>query len=115
MKAKLTYKKKEFTIDLKKCKGIKKGFGLMFTSKKRAKPLLFEFKKPARTSIHSWFVSFPFVAIWLDENNKVLDYEVVYPFRSRVMPSVKYTKLIEVPLTSKYAVIMKFLVDHRKV
>ena len=73
--------------------------GLMF-KKKDSDALLFDFSKECREPIHSFFVFFPFLALWLNEKNEVLEYKVVRPFALRVK-SVNFYKLIEIPLETK--------------
>ncbi|MBS3084289.1 DUF192 domain-containing protein [Candidatus Pacearchaeota archaeon] len=76
--------------------------GLMFRRREKARALLFEFKKPVRMAIHSYFVFFPFVAIWVDSHNKVIAIKRVEPFKFRVLPSEKFIRLIEVPVNTFY-------------
>ena len=87
-------------MNLKKAKRAR-GFGmisgLMFRTRKTS-PLLFEFKKYVRMAIHSFFVFFPFKAIWLDENNKIIAQKIVKPFTFCVRPRRPFRKLIEIPL-----------------
>ena len=83
-------------IQAQKASGIRKIFGLMFRSRK-TKPLLFEFKNDVRLAIHSFFVFFPFQAIWLDENNRFIEQKTVRPFSLHVKPKKPFRKLIEVP------------------
>jgi uncharacterized membrane protein (UPF0127 family) len=70
--------------------------GLMFRTRKTS-PLLFEFKKNVRMAIHSFFVFFPFKAIWLDENNRIIAQKIVKPFTFCVCPRKPFRKLIEIP------------------
>lgn len=70
--------------------------GLMFRTRKTC-PLLFEFKKDVRIAIHSFFVFFPFKAIWLDENNEIIEQKLVKPFTLSVRPKKPFRKLIEIP------------------
>ena len=76
--------------------------GLMFRKKENAKALIFEFKSPTGMSIHSCFVFFDFLALWLDEDNNILEKKIVEPWRFSVSPSVKYYKLLEIPLNNLY-------------
>lgn len=101
------YKKKKISLDLKKCNFFKKIFGLMFTKKEKAKALLFEFKKPA--ALHSYFVFFPFIAIWLDKNNKVVGIKKIKPFTFHIKPKKNFTKIIEIPINKKYEDILRKL------
>jgi len=75
-------------------------FGLMFRTRK-TKPLLFEFNQATRMAIHSLFVFFPFNAIWLDENNKIIEQRVVRPFTFSICPRKPFRKLIEIPISKK--------------
>jgi len=83
--------------------------GLMFTRKEKARALLFDFNKPTRLTIHSIFVFFPFVAIWLDDKNKIVDLRVVKPFTLSVRPEIPYNKLVEIPINRRYNKINKIL------
>lgn len=83
--------------------------GLMF--RKKPKVLLFEFKKPARKSIHSFFCK-PFHAIWL-RNGKIIDEKIVKPF-SFYKSKKPVTHLVEIPLqnNNKHS---EFIVGNRKI
>ena len=111
MRLKLYIKGKEVVIeDLERCGLIKKVIGLMFSRRESANALLFDFGE-GRVGIHSFFVFFPFLAIWLDKNNLVIDYKMVYPFVSFITPNKEFSKLIEIPLNKKYEDIFATLVD----
>jgi uncharacterized membrane protein (UPF0127 family) len=109
-KIRLSFGKEKFEINLKKCEFIQKGFGLMFTSRERARALLFEFSKPTKLAITSWFVFFPFVAIWLNEEGRIIQIQKVKPFENSVKPKEKFVKLIEIPVNKKYFRIISSLV-----
>ena len=77
--------------------------GLMFRRRNKSKSLLFNFNNPVKIKIHSCFVFFPFLAIWIDDKNKILDKKVVKPWKIYISPSVKYyNQLIEIPLNDFY-------------
>ena len=99
------YKKEKINIDVKKLKRLEMVRGLMFTKKQKAQALLFE---PA-CSIHSFFVRFDFLAVWLDKNNKVLQIEKVKPYRFCISMKKKAAKLLEIPINNKYKDILKKL------
>jgi len=85
-------------IEAEECKTIfSKMRGLMF--RKNPKPLLFEFRKPTRQPIHSFFCE-PFRAVWL-RKDKIIDDKIVNPFRIFVVPKKKFTTLVEMPLKNK--------------
>ena len=109
-KIRLSYGKNRFDLNLKVCDSFEKFSGLMFTRREKARALLFDFKKPTKNAIHSWFVFFDFIAIWLDENGKIIKFEVVKPFRFLVRPARNYSKLIEIPMNGKYSRIVETLV-----
>ena len=102
MKITLTHNKKTITLKVKNCNLFQKITGLTFTKKENAKILLFDFKEPTKISIHSFFVFFNFLAIWLDENNKVVEIKKVTPWKLRIVPKKHFVKLIEIPITEKY-------------
>ena len=107
MNIKLNYRNKSYTIkDVRVCFGLQKIIGLMFSSKEKAKPLLFQFSKPTALAIHSFFVFFPFHAIWLDNQNKILEIRKIVPFQINIQTNGQFSKLLEVPCNKKYAQII---------
>jgi uncharacterized membrane protein (UPF0127 family) len=111
----INLRKKKIKIDLKTCNYFEKFSGLMFTRREKAKALLFDFKKSVRTAIHSYFVFFPFVAIWLDKENKVIEIKIVKPFIPIIRPKKFFYKLVEIPINKNYEEIIKVIVDKRKI
>ena len=97
---------KKITLKLKKCNVFGHAIGLMLRTKNTF-PLLFEVKKPM--AIHSFFVFFPFVAVWLDKNNKVIEMRKVNPFTLNVLPKKHFAKLIEIPINKKNEKLLKIL------
>jgi uncharacterized membrane protein (UPF0127 family) len=88
-------------MKLKKCNSFQKIIGLMFKTR-NTDALLFEFSKPTKMAIHSFFVFFPFYAVWFDENNKIIEIKKVKPFTLNVKPKKPYKKLIEIPINNKH-------------
>ena len=84
----------------KRVKGLGMVLGLMFRTRK-TRPLIFEFKKDTRMAIHSLFVFFPFHAVWLDKNNRIIEQRKVKPFTLFVRPKKPFRKLIEIPSMKK--------------
>ncbi len=78
-----------------------KVIGFMFSRREKADILLFEFKKPTKMKIHSYFVFFPFLAIWLDEKNKVIALKEVKPFKLSFGIKRSFSKLVEIPINKK--------------
>ena len=96
MKITLSYQKKKIALHVKKLKGMERYRGLMFRKKEN---VLFEFKKDVNLAFHSLFVFFPFLMIWLDKKNKVLEYRRVNPFTWCVLPERSFRKVVEIPLS----------------
>ena len=78
-------------------KSIFSNFGLMFR-KKPQHNILFEFREDVQHRITSYFVYEPFLAIFLDQDNVVIDCRVIHPWVLGYKPCVKYRKVLEVPL-----------------
>jgi len=88
--------------------------GLMFRHKNNCPALLFEFDKNTRLGIHSCFVNFPFIAVWLDDKNEILGIRTVSPWKLSVKPKKSYQKLLEVPINERYHWIIGVLVGIQK-
>lgn len=70
--------------------------GLMF--RKKCASLLFTFDWSDKHSIHSFFVAFPFDAIYLDDAGRVADiFEAVAPFTPLLTPRSPARYLLELP------------------
>ena len=72
--------------------------------------LLFEFPKETTMKIHSYFVFFKFLALWLDEKDNVIDFKVINPFIFSVSSEKPFRKLVEVPFNNKNKKILRFFV-----
>ncbi|MEK6895504.1 MAG: hypothetical protein AABX48_03205 [Nanoarchaeota archaeon] len=105
---------KKIPLDVYQCNSFEKIIGLMFSRRESAKALMFEFSHDVKMPIHSWFVFYPFLAIWLDKNNKILEKKVVTPWAFSISPSKKYKKLVEIPINSNYNKILHVLDDNSK-
>ncbi len=111
------YRGKKISLDVEECRSIiQKTRGLMF--RKKSKPLLFIFKYPNRSAIHSFFCV-PFIAIWFDdtknfskknfgvsktksfEDNKIVDIKYVKPWRNYIRPRNKFNKFLEIPIGNR--------------
>lgn len=76
--------------------------GLTFRRKEKAEAMLFEFNQNVKMVIHSLFVFFSFIGIWLDDKNEIIKIEKVKPFRFIIKSPKKYRRLIEIPLNNRY-------------
>lgn len=80
--------------------------GLMFRSKQNSPRLLFN----GEFAIHSYFVFSPFLTLWLDSQNNVVDYKIVRPFKTYVNSSKRFSKILEIPLNKGNQDIVNFVV-----
>ncbi|MBM3232806.1 DUF192 domain-containing protein [Candidatus Pacearchaeota archaeon] len=87
--------------------------GLMFRTR-NTRNLLFEFTRPVKLSIHSWFVFFPFLIVWTDKKNNVIGQKVVLPFTTAIAPLRPFSKAIEVPFSRRNKDILDFFVDTKR-
>lgn len=92
------YKGKRFLLKVKRVSFFGRIRGLMFR-KKYSQELLFDFFRECKEPIHSLFVFFPFLALWLNERNEILEYRIVKPFTLSVKPKRSFYRLIEIPLS----------------
>lgn len=108
-----SYKKRKIVLEVKECSSLwSKFMGLMFRTKNTA-PLIFIFNKPTKTPIHSLFCQ-EFIAVWLDDKNRVVGVKKVKSWRWSVKPKKKFVNLVEIPINKRYRRMIKFLVDDAK-
>lgn len=100
--------------DLKKAEGIMKYFGLMFRNS-NTENLLFTFSKNGRHRFHSFFVFFPFLIVWLDEKNSIMEFKIARPFLFSIVSRKKFKKALEMPLNKKNAKVINFIVGRGKI
>jgi uncharacterized membrane protein (UPF0127 family) len=113
---KINFNNKDIEIsDVKECNWFNKIVGLMFSRRQTANALLFSFKKKTKMSIHSFFVFFPFLAVWLDDKNKVMEIKKVRPFIPKVSSTNSYFKLLEIPINKIYEKTLELFSCHRRV
>lgn len=104
---KVGFKGKKLDVEAKELSFIEFPLGLMFRTRK-CKNLLFDRK--GRWGIHSWFVFFDFLALWLDEKNNVVEWKLVKPFTSHVLPAKEFARLVEIPVNgSNKQIIQNFI------
>jgi len=102
--------------EVEKCDLFRAVRGLMFKRRENAKALLlFDLHKPRRLKIHSFFVFFPFLVLWLDNNNKILEWRIVKSWKPLILPKKKFSKLLEIPCNAKYQHTIKIIVGCRKI
>lgn len=105
----------EITLDGKKIKlnAVSVNFfgkfkGLMFSRREKAKILLFENAK--NIGIHSFFVFFDFIILWLDDRNNVVEWKIVRPFSVYEKSKRPFSKIIEIPINRRYHSIVDVIV-----
>ena len=110
----INYKGRKIDIKVRKGGFFSHGIGLMF-KKRETENILFEFSKDGRWAIHSFFVFFPFVALWTDNRDKIIDVKIVKPWSFHVKPKRKYRKLVEIPINNENRRIIEFIVGKGKI
>jgi len=100
--------RKKIILDVRKVSLLGKFYGLMFRTR-RTKNLLFEFSRETNLSIHSFFVFFTFLAVWLDDKNRIVESRIVKPFIFSIKPKKKFRKLAEIPFNNENKKILKKL------
>lgn len=102
----LKHKNKKFPIIIKECNILEKFLGLMVFRRKAL--LLFNFKKPRKLKIHSFFCN-PFLAIYTNDKNNIQEIIQVNSWKPLLLPVNKFNKLIEIPRIQKYSNLTKKL------
>ncbi len=110
MKIQIKTKNRKISLNVRKCCFFGRFRGLMFRNREKSEALLFELNKKKRLSLHSFFVFFPFLVLWLDDKNSVLDSRKCRPFEFRINSEKKFSRIIEIPLNNKNKQIWKLLV-----
>ena len=105
----LKYKDEQIEIPCQDCNIFQKMRGLMFRKRRNAPVLLFRFIEDKNISFHSFFVFFPFVIIWLDKNNKIVEYKEIRPWTWRIKTRKPFSKVIEIPVSYKNAKLLEGL------
>jgi uncharacterized membrane protein (UPF0127 family) len=108
------FKRKIINIETRKVSGLERIFGLMF-KKSNTDNLLFIFDKNVRYSYHSLFVFFPFIILFLDEKNKVIECKKVNPFCFKINCGLEFRKVIEIPINYKNRKFIEFFRRGRKI
>jgi uncharacterized membrane protein (UPF0127 family) len=110
----LKYKNKKIYLNVRKCNRFDEGFGLMFMGGEDAEALLFDFSDRKKLNITSLFVFFPFLAIWLDDKNKIVEIRKIKPFSFNISQKKNFSKIIEIPLNRKYRKIIEKFDDKER-
>lgn len=111
-KLKVSCGKKGETIEVVKIPFWYEGLGLMFKKKENARALLFLHSFSSQMRIHSYFVRFNFLAIWLDKKNNLVGLDLVKP-NKEVKSKKKFRKLVEVPINKNYKSFVEFTLKNK--
>lgn len=87
--------------------------GLMF-SRRKTIVRLFSYSSDRRVPVHSWFVFYNFLIVWLDSKNKIVEWRVVRPFTSIILPRKKCRAFLEIPIDDKYSHELNFVVGNKQ-
>lgn len=104
---------KSMSFSVRRQNAVTQFIGLMFSTK-RTDMRLFSYNKEKIVPIHSWFVFYPFLIAWLDSENRIIEFRVVKPFNSLVIPNKKSKAFIEIPIDAKYSKEIRFIVGNRQ-
>ena len=113
MKIVLIEGKRKLRVNVKKVSFFGRFSGLMFKNRNTSN-LLFEFSHDVNLAIHSVFVFFPFLAVWLDDKNRIIEKRIVNPFILSAKPIKNFRKLVEIPLCNENKKIVDFLVGKKR-
>ena len=111
MKISVFFKKRNILVDVRETGFISRGLGLTFRTR-QTKNLLFDFKRNVtwQGDLTSIFVFFPFLTLWLDNRNKVIDFTVVKPFKFSISQNKHFCRIVEIPFNlSNRKVIERFI------
>ena len=105
---------KKVVFSVKRVSFFGKFSGLMLRTR-HTKRLLFDFKTEKIRAMHSFFVFFSFLILWLDKDKNVIDKEIVKPFRTRVVPNKRFRYAVEIPMNKENKKIISLFVEKRKI
>ncbi|MBM3230614.1 hypothetical protein FJZ22_03115 [Candidatus Pacearchaeota archaeon] len=103
--------KRSMQVSITQAQGVRILRGLMCTRSSHT-PLYFKLRFPF--SIHSFFVFYPFFAVWIGKRNRILRTDLVSPFTFHISPPDGTTGLLEIPVHTKYTSQGTFLVGKKQ-
>ncbi|MBI5803385.1 hypothetical protein HY448_01735 [Candidatus Pacearchaeota archaeon] len=86
--------------------------GLIFRTKNASN--LFFNTKGKNLALTALFVFFPFLILWIDKKNKVVDFKIARPFTTRITSKRDFYSIVEIPFNSKNTRIITFFVGKKK-
>lgn len=91
-----------FEVLIKDCNFMQKIFGLMFSNKEKSRALKFSFNKPVNYALHSFFINYSFMVLWLGRENNILEIRKVRPWKFNIKSKIKFHSIIEIPINEFY-------------
>jgi len=110
---KIVYKNREIEIDVRSMNSFGRFIGLMFRSRETVN-LLFDFLSEGKRDLHSLFVFFPFLVLWLDGKNNLIDHKICLPFKWKISTEKPFVKVVELPFNNKNKKIIDFFVGKER-
>ncbi len=107
---KILYKKKEIEIPVKNVPFFSTG---LILRTRNTKNLFFKKVFPKNSSLTSYFVFFPFLILWLNKKNKVVDIRIAKPFERKISTRKNFSHIIELPFNNKNKKILDFFVGKK--
>jgi uncharacterized membrane protein (UPF0127 family) len=91
--------KKKLICHVERVGLFRRGLGLMFRTSK-TENLLFGFSREGNKGrqLTAWFVFFPFYALWLDKNQKVVDIRHIKPWEFYIHTPKNFSSILEFPV-----------------
>ncbi len=111
MRIAVFFKGKRISLNVYKTGFLSRGLGLTFRTK-NTRNLLFDFSKPVtwQGNLTSIFVFFPFLTLWVDKNNKVIDLRVIRSFIFSISQKKEFYRIVEIPFNlSNRRIIERFI------
>ncbi len=106
-------RRKSLKIEIKRVGFFTQFIGLMFSRRKTA-IRLFSYSSDRKVPIHSWFVFYNFLIVWIDSENKIISWKIVKPFTSLVLPKKACRAFLEIPINDKYEKEISFVIGRRR-
>jgi len=106
---KIYFKKKEIEIPVKKVSIYSAG---LILRTRNTSNLFFE-KISKNPSLTAFFVFFPFLILWLDDKNNVVDFKIAKPFQFKIDSKKPFSSIVEIPLNIKNKKIFNFFDDKK--
>ncbi len=113
MQLRVFNRRKHLQIEVKRVGFFTQFIGLMF-SRRKTPIRFFSYSSDRKVPIHSWFVFYDFLIVWMDSENKIVSWKVVKPFTSLVLPTIDCRAFIEIPIDGKYRKELEFVVGKRQ-